>query len=606
MANVYEDLEKQFSTNPPNTSGNTYQQLEEDFARKSEQPKPTAPANHNKLDAFLRSFNDTLTFGLWDKAVGAVRGRDEASITEARKKDHPYISTGGSVAGGVLPAMGMSAALAKVIPGLSKFTVPRVMAREGLSGGALSVVDDVARGKDVDAGKAAVSAGTSGATAGLLSSVASVLSPSTRFRMSGRDLTPVDKANMSDLSRKANALKIPLTVSEAAENVAPGRAARVSAEYNSNTVLPEGSVARSNFNTSREPKMAVAAEAVRKVIGGGPATGVRAGQAAEGAIKSAEDLISNSSKPFYEAAENVTVRGVPRTPSIVEARTEVNKDPVLRGFLKDTSPKSIRSLDITKKQMDSNYKMAEGDASPRAPIIAKDVARLREAMDQASPDYAVARQIEGDGENMLIDRLRAGPLGSIAQNKADPFAQSKALFDVVNRSGADESINAAKRLAAVDPQVPAGLLASRVDDAALNPMDFGRRIAPNPEAERVVREVAGPKFDTVEDIINVSKAVDPTRTVPRAMENSDGYFSWLFNKGQNVGSGRLAEMFHDPANIEKLGRMGPVQGLLTSGGTSVGVNTAENVANNLIPEEIRKKRRRVKIKLDSDPNGEFY
>lgn len=612
MANMFEQIEKgnapvvapeAAATAIPAPSVNMFQQLENPRPVVPPPPKP-ADGISSKIEGFLRMASNALTLGGRDRVAGMLPGRsykEEEARSEAFRKENPWTTVAAETMGGIVPAMGISSTLGRIVPSLAKATIPAIMTRESITGGAMPAIEDIIRGKPVDLPKAATGAALGGITSGGIAAMSGLVSPSAKMRRAGSDLTPVDKAAMRDLSATADRSGVPLNIPELARAAAPGRAAGIESAYGYNTGMKGGGIEARNFDQTRIPMIDKAVDGIKKVIGGGPATGVDAQRAAKDAINKAERMVSASAKPLYDAAADTKVpfdfRG-PENATLRDARKATNKIPEIKATIKDKDPNSIAVLDQISKRMEPFIHRAETQGDPNlAGLRIDQKKRLQGAMDTASPDYAMARDTVSQGRSSMVEPLEAGPLGKIA-GTTNPGTQAKQLFNVDSPNDATQAINAIERLrtarspaatpnqpfnpnwqSAADNSVPRGLLATHVDEAAKG-TKFGDKMMPTQESGEVIKKIVGDgDFGKVRDLVDVLAARSPAG-LPR-MENPDGPVALVFDALQNLKSGRSVKFLNDPANIEKLGTVGPIQGLLQSLGVSAGNEMAETLSEPL-------------------------
>jgi len=589
-------------------------------------PEPPGP-----VESGLRSMNDAFSFGLWDKLRGVLPGaaKDEAARTAAGKAENPGAGLVGSVVGTMPSAAFISSRVGQLAPALGRTTIGSTAAREAVTGATLPAIDDVARGNEPDPGRI-IGGGLLGGIGGTLMQSMTSLFPGSRFRNAGADLTEADKNAMMRNSNRipvvptpadgnpASRTGVPLTIPELAREAAPGRAAGVEGAYESASSRPAGSVARRNYEDVREQRLSDTVQAVRDSMGQNPnGTGLPTQRAGELAIKNADDLVGNSSRPFYDASRRDIISGndpAMRTPAYREARHDIANDPVMTGEIRrERLPvNSIGALDMVRKQMGRNLDLAQATSSqsPRIVPLTRDKNLLTEAMDYASPNYATGRGIEDAGKALLTDRLNAGPLGKVAAS-TDPSTQAKGLLSVSNPAQADEAINAVKRLRAVeantqgtrtaardlrntDVDAPTSLMRQRVDDATANPREFGRDVVPDAHSERVIREVLPPaQADALVGVGQAARNVAPEAATARAADNASHPHSILYHKIAGIGSGRLTDLFQDPANIPMLGQQGPVRGMLNAG-TVAGLSKMTEPADT-IDEAIYGKRKKRSV-----------
>jgi hypothetical protein len=571
MANMFDETERLTGPAPnaaPAAPGNMFDETENPGLQKV-QPKP-GESVMGKVEGFLRMASNALTLGGRDRLAGMMPGtsyKEQEARSNQFKKDNPWTTVAAETVGGIVPAAGLSAAAAKLIPAVGRATIPMIASREALAGGAMPVIEDLVRGRPVDPVKAATGAVVSGGAAAGTAALASAVSPSFKTRRAGADLTPADKATMTELSATADRAGIPVDLPELARAAAPGRSARLESLKNYNTRMKNGSIENVNFDAARLEKITSAVGGVKTAVGESPADlGLKAEKAATAALDRHNALVKNSAAPFFSKAEPVVLPVRRNDPTTIQVRKDVYADPVVGPTITNDNPNSVKVLHET--QMGMEKPINEASNWPRKQGLLIDAKRnLIKDLEDASPDYATARGITREGGD-AAKALEAGPLGTIGKT-TKPQTQANALFGVDSQAEADAAINAARRMNVADPTVPQGLLASRVDEAARDPVKFGAKVAPTSESERVMAEVLGPeKWSAIQDVITASKIRSPAGAA--TSENSDGPVSGIWNTLQNLTSGKVMRNLQDTGNIEKLGTIGPIHSLLNAGSTSLG------------------------------------
>lgn len=619
MANRFEEIER--GTSSGEGSGPAPRNR---FAEIEAPPVPPTPDETKypsdfmgQLAGTLRMMSNAATLGGRDRLAGLMPGNSyaqEEAKTNQFKKDSPWLSVGGEVAGGMLPAAGLSAGVAKLVPSLAKASIPALMGREAIVGGAMPAVEDVVRGKVPDLGKAAGGAAMGAAGAGVLGTLAKYnpFSASFKMRQAGNDLTPADKEAMVALAQRSGNQGIPLNLPELATEVAPGRAAGLESTHGYHKRMENGGIAARNFDAAREGPIRGAVDRIKGLIGNGPSDGLVASRAAEKAIKDHGSLVRESARPDYDASMGVRVPERQTTPNIIETRKEVYGDRVLGPVINNADPNSVQVLQHTADAIEGQIKTESNPA--KLAILTEQKRGIMKQLEEASPEFARAQATTAAGRG-VGEEIAAGPLGAISSTNK-PMTQSNAIFNVDSPAEVAASKRALERLRVAsnppkDPSipfnpnfetnysnaVPEGLLAARIDDAAKDPTTFGRKVMPRAETGEVIQDVVGDqKFGLVKDLLEGMRARDVAGRP--AVENSDGPLAGFWNSIQNLSSGRMIDALNNPSNIEALGTVGPIQGLLNSGstsaGTEIGGNVGENVITPLIIDIIKNTDRRKK------------
>lgn len=621
--NIFEEIEKGAAPSttpaaaPMAPAINMFQALENPEGLSSPKPKP-ADGIGSKIEGFLRMASNALTLGGRDRIAGMLPGRsykEEEAKTNAFRKENPWTSVAAETVGGIVPAAGISSTLARIMPALAKPLISTQMLREGTTGALMPAIEDLVRGKPVDLPKAAVGGAVGAGATGAVSALSGLISPSANMRRTGSDLTAADKTAMRVRSDTAAQAGVPLTIPELARAAAPGRAGRLEAAYNHYTSMKEGSIKARDFDQSRIPLIENAVSGMKSLIGGGPANGLDAQRAAKAAISKADDIVGASAKPLYDRSADIPVpfdfRG-PENASLRAARKATNKIPEIKATVQGKDPNSIAVLDQISKRMEPLIEQAKTKGDNQLAGLRIDQKRkMIGAMDSASPDYAMARETVEKGRGTMVEPLEAGPLGKIA-GTTNPATQVKSLLSVNSPADARESINAIERLrtasspaappgmpfnpnwqSAVDDTVPRGLLATHVDEAAKG-TKFGEKLLPSEDSASVVRSIVGDNdFTKVTNLTDALAARSPAG--PARIENPDGPVALVFDALQNLKSGRSVQFLNDPKNIEKLGTVGPVQGLLQSLATS-----GSNEMSESLSEPLRVTVRKPARKKDED------
>lgn len=541
----------------------------------------------------LRGFNDTLTFGLYNKGLEAT-GIDPLA-DEKMETANPIAKTVGQVGGYAIPGLGASK-VAGMIPTLARNTIPSIIGRETLASGGLSAVDDLVRTGAIDPGGVALDAGLGGIMAGGIGAASRTISPEARIRAMGNELTPAEKDAAEGFARYSADKGIDLTVPEAVNAVAPKNAQSVKAGMTGAAKSPAGSQAVRSFNEGRKPGVQAAGRSmVEEILGGKPApTNVDAQDAAIDAIEAVRSGFRTTADPYYAAAEQRSMppTWVPKGGATGEATKYVKSSPVFQKGLAEQAglPKggkvpenSILFLDAVKKRMDD---MMTGGKTPNEDLfVGNEIDDLLTRMDAVAPTYPAARDIASQGKE-AVRALEAGPLGTI-KNSKNSATQTGALFNPADTVQANDSLQAVQMLG---DELPAGLLARHIDAATnKNPLGWGRTALPT-ELSQDVADAALSQAgrDSVIPTIKAAKAVDYSSPDPFAHE-STGPTGTIWSTLRDVGKGSVAKKLTDPSNIQKLGKMGPVQAAVTSM-TRGGVLTTA--------QERKKKKKKETLRLE--------
>jgi hypothetical protein len=578
MANPFElpddEFRKKFSMTPaaPNTPAPA--PPERNPFEEAPKPKATEPEKKSpsKLEGFTRVASNALTLGLRDRVVGMLPGRsyeEEARRTAEFKKDNPWLGVGAEVAGGIVPGAAASKAVGKGIQALGKATIPSIVGNNAVTGAGLSAGEDIVKGQLPDPLKTGVAALFGAGAGGLMGSLGRV-TPMGRVKSAASDLTPEDIIKMGALRDRAASEGIPLRIPELARATAPGRAGALEQFDKRLDQLRSSTVEKGNFDEARLPKIEDAIDKVNSVLGRGPATGVKAQEAAKGALSAADGIVTKSADPFYKNAESVMVRPS-SSPSIEEARSTIKKDRIVGETTKKDVRNSIGELHNVQQAIEGIIRGSEKWPQKQG-IAIGDKRRLLSEMEAASPDYATAQDIVKRGRTDLVDELSAGPLGKISRTD-NPNAQATALLKADSPAEVEASRRAIERLTkgtvdVPDASVPRGILATHIDDATKgDAAGFGRRAVPTDQTGDIMRMIAGDQdFGKVANTLEALKARSPSSVGPG--ENADGPVNALWDAIQNAGSGKSAKLLNDAKNVESLLGVGPVQSIFNAIGIS--------------------------------------
>lgn len=523
--------------------------------------------------AFSRAAVDGATFGTASKVGEAALG-DRAQSAEEVRERHPYTSVAGDVAGLMVPGGLISKGLGKAAPWLAKNTYGSIAANQALTGATTVAADSAIRNQELpDPLNVGIAAGTGAVLGPALTAAGRYISPKARVRGYGADVDEATRQAAGQFADDAAQRGIPLTAPEAVSAVAPKRGARLNAEYEMAANTPEGAIRANQFNAARGEQIRVAGDDMVQRLGA-PISPFDISSAAQGAIKSADDIVGNSSRPYYQAAEPIQAGNLPRTPATKKAAKSVQDNPIVMGALKNSaggevSKRSVLYQDAVKKELDAMQRQSsrtEGNALQTSAIM-DEISALRNRLDAAAPDYATARSIEERGRSM-VDQLKQGPLGQIANNPASTSAQGGAVFGVTNEAERMLAENALRRL---PQETQRGLLANQIDSAvSQNPAGFGRTALPTKQSRDLAQTAAGGNDDVMKTLDTALAVNAPVRN-PSLEGLQSGPIPHLWAQIRNFGDPRVVDLLNDPRTAAILGTQGNFQRGMTLGATASGV-----------------------------------
>lgn len=551
----------------------------------------------------MRNFNDTVSFGLYPKFL-EWSGLDKNAVQDV-EESNPWAGLIGDTLGYMVPGSMASKGVGTVVKSLERNTIPSIMTREGLANAAVAATDQVARTGELDPTALAIEAAMGGAMGGALSGVLAAagrtISPGARVRGRGVNMSDAEKEAAKMFSEQSAAKGITLNNSEAMSAVAPSKAQDVQQLLKRTAEAPGGNAVLDSFNKARTPGIEQAGLDLVEQLGGGvQPTAVTA--AATDAMNRNRSLVKESARPYYKEAEvlpsgvlrKVPPSWVPRGGYTDEAIKRIMEDPgMMKGLTlstaSPTNPKgippssnSVLLLDAAKQELDATASGLFDRGRPQAGNYAKaESTALAEQMAKIAPTYPEAVDISKQGGRM-VEGLETGPLGTLA-NTPTTTSQGRVLFGAPDEASRQAASIAARNL---PPEIPAGVLANTVDQAVeADPLRWGQKVTPNPNSAALAEEAA--QRAGVEDIASTlgsARAVDNNLGGPASNEHTSpkgSLWQWI----RDLGADNTAKKLLDPNWIPKMGKMGPVQGVLTSGTVA-----ATNTAN----QGRRKKRRPAK------------
>lgn len=162
-------------------------------------------------------------------------------------------------------------------------------------------------------------------------------------------------------------------------------------------------------------------------------------KAAQDAITAQRQAGNTQARPFYDASVNSNARipadafdALRSNPAIEYALNQVKNDP-LSGLSKTVEPPgSMRWLDAARKKLDDLAQNAKDAGRNNEAINATLASKaINDALDKASPQYAIARYLTGSNMQHNVAPMESGPLGKIANIAGDRTNASAAQFDAM-------------------------------------------------------------------------------------------------------------------------------------------------------------------------------
>jgi hypothetical protein len=565
------------------------------------------------VNAAARAAANSATFGGADKLANLIHRiagtpGDEEQNTATARKEYPYTSLGGEIAGAALPGAGISNIAGRAIPALGRATIASMAGNGAVTGATMAGATDAAKG-ETDPANYATDMAIQGVGGGLLGGVVGGVvgqTPMGKFRAAGAHLDPAARDAAAAMAERSGAAGVPLTATEAVRAVAPEQVGPLEAFHNSAVRSPAGSVNNAGFEAGRSPLIDIAAR--RAALAAGPEVApITAQNAAVSAIDEARQTINRSADPYYRAAMRTPME--PHTTEIPEvghvAARDLLGDPMRLGDLsrtlgkpvtgrganagsQDSVRRDISALlpppeppaptpggpvndnlpqppeqiplaihDKVKHVLGTLYTRAADEKPDVARTVAQERDRLNAAMGAASPQYAQATDIENMGRSMMLDHVQNGPLGTIAAT-GNPATQSRALFGASTPMEADDAIRAASRMSGIaerqgNPDPSLGLLSGHLQRAAAaGPRGFADAL-PNDASMRVAQAVGGNRLAPVADTVDALRALRPN-TMPASSETHGyGVSGLLWRGARDLGKGRQVDILQDPSNIPLLG-----------------------------------------------------
>jgi hypothetical protein len=256
------------------------------------------------------------------------------------------------------------------------------------------------------------------------------------------------------LFQEAQAAGMPLTRPEAIQAVTGG-----AANFGNLQRVVEGQGGMRPFFAERAAQTdAAAGRAFDQVTPAAPnpsAIGPAVGTAAEGAVNDVRGAINTASEPYYARAATELVpphvmRQLQAAPGFAEARQAIRNDPQLNRYTNGLPVNSVGFLNEMKKYLDNAAQNAGAPVNAqrnqqRAAGYTSDAAAVRQAAENASPDYTTALEIQRRGREDYLQPLLDGPIGKIAAKDTTTKKAIDVLFPANPLPNSQQEIGQAVR-----------------------------------------------------------------------------------------------------------------------------------------------------------------
>lgn len=518
------------------------------------------------LDEFLRNINDTMTFGLWDKALEASGYDPQAS--EKTANSNPIAKVAGQTIGGMAPGFAFSKA-ASMIPALARNELLSVAGNNAVASGATSATDQLIREGRIDPTAVVTDTVLGGALGGGLHAIAPVVSPGAKVRQRGTRLTPAEKQAMRVTAAQAEGRGIDLTIPEIADAVVPHKAAGTGLSdldaYA--TAQKSGSRAVRDFEAQREPRLIQAGRDIADTLPAIRPFDLQ--RQAQDAIQSVREGFQSTARPYFDASMGKKIP--PNT-----GKSMLRKVPYVREFAQATSKDAgkmlersnelgrpmkindIAFLDTVQQAMKGKANQVAESDPDKSGILKRSAKQVLDVIDQYSRgSHAQGRAIHGQGQDAIAE-LEAGPLGAISKS-AKASTQGKALFAPATGMESEAAIDAVGHLPTDTAQ---GILSNHLDAAlsGKNPANWARN-ATTEHGMPVVEKAMGSSGRRTADTIRLARMADAKEIGPHVAQTF-GFLSPVLNYLKDYGSRGVAEKLRDPRWIERLGKKGPLEATL--------------------------------------------
>lgn len=261
--------------------------------------------------------------------------------------------------------------------------------------------------------------------------------------------TPDQLTDAERLFRQAEAQGMPITRFEALQQVTGGGTRAGDMQR-----VIEGQGGLRDFMAARPAQNEAAARQVFDTVAPAsraPSTiGPAVGETAEGIVTEVRQGINRATEPMYRRAEQVppqtgigpnaprrvdaqTFQQIQNAPGWNEARNAIRNDPQLARYVQGMPDDSIAFLNEVQKYLGQQGDNAAGAMNAqrnqqRAAGYGQDATLVRQAAEQASPDFAQAVQTQARLRQQYLDPLLQGPVGKIAARDTGTQDAINALF----------------------------------------------------------------------------------------------------------------------------------------------------------------------------------
>lgn len=549
--------------------------------------KGLTDALHYTLDQFW----DTASFGLYndllDATVGPMTGKKPGYYNEATQNVPPEAKVFGETLGYLVPGIAAEKAIAKGVPALAKNTWAATFGRNAAASGSVTAVDDAIREGKVDPMGILVDAGIGGAVGTAVKAASHIISPGARVRATGNELTEADRAAAKQLQLEAQAQGYKLDDVEALRQVAAARVGDTIALQNSAVASPAGSRKQWAFDEARRPAIEASGQRLADDIGGTRDPVVNSAAAREAIDTVGQGFQSMSIRdliPLFH--KKVAPSHIPRSEAYGEAASKVMDDPVMVEQLtkmnngKVVEPNSILMLDTIGDELANKAAKAPNQIKTDAYGGAAD--DISAIIERFKPGYQASKDIAKQGKQVVSD-LEKGPLGQIA-GSSKVKTQSNALYGSATQAEEDAAREALKLLPA---DTSRGILANTVDrSVSKKGPNFAQGLLDDPHSSSLADEALSGTGVDIESVLRPARAVGVPKE-PVTTNTHAGPFIEVWARLRNMGKGRVTTMLQDPKWIDRLGKMGILQQVMTEFGIGAGReiydNTIEDPMQNYVP-----------------------
>lgn len=281
------------------------------------------------------------------------------------------------------------------------------------------------------------------------------------------NITREDYMLAQALMDKAKAMGTPLSASEAIQQVTGGKSLLGDTQRVLEQTRTGGPVLR-DFYASRPEANATAAENVFNQVAPVNQSPSQIGPTVQKAAQQRIDMIRNNinekSRPYYEASRTDEIPTeaalkVQSNPAYNLAEQDVRSHPVLSPKIADLDANQIGVMDAAKKRLRAFYEKTnlEKDRQLASEYTAAE-AQARDAMREASPNYAAALDIQNEGRARFLEPAQQGPIGQLAETPVLE-TQKKIIFSSNPAVGSEKEIaDAVSKISGINEQAASDLV----------------------------------------------------------------------------------------------------------------------------------------------------